>query len=258
MDKTGFVEIQVQGSIGNMELSPNTYDIREIGSILINVESLLFPNEKKDRPLISYQIEAGSVRHIFKTSIQYIIGFNALLGQISENENIDFLDLPTARAIEDFQQVAIKKGYSFYIKTSIPQSNEIIVNRKTRYFRSEAVWAMAEFYFYGRVVDVGGKDKANIHLQTEQLGVIRIETPVSFLEHYEGNMLYRNFGIRASGIQHSDTGEIDRLNLKFIELTEYEPKYDEVYLNSLRAKASQWIKKTDPDSWLKSIRGSYE
>jgi hypothetical protein len=258
VDKIGFIEIRVNGSIGNIELSPDTYDIREVISVLTNTERLLFPNEKKERPLISYRIEGGSVKHIFKTSIQYIIGFNALLGQISENKAIDFLDLPTAKAIEEFQQVAIKKDYSFTIKTSIRESNEITVNRTTRYFRSEAVWAQAEFYFYGKVIDAGGKEKANIHLHTEQLGVIRIETPIDFLEQYEGNMLYRNFGIRASGSQHSETGEIDRSNLKFLDIFEYEPKYDDVYLNNLRAKASQWIRKIDPNSWLKDIRGSYE
>lgn len=258
MDKIGFIEIRIKGSKGNFDLIPDNYDIREVISVLENAERLLFPNEKKDRPIISYKIEEGSVKHILRTSIQYIIGFNAILGQITENQSIDFLDLPTARAIEDFQNTAIKKDYGFFIKTSVPNSNEIKVDRTTRYFRSEAIWAEAEFYFYGKIINAGGKDKANIHLLSEDLGVVRIETPVDFLEKYEHNMLYRSFGIRAFGTQHSETGEIDRSTLRFVELIEYEPKYDEVYLNSLRSKASNWLKKIDADAWLKEIRGSYE
>lgn len=63
MEKTGYIEIRITGSKGNLELSPDTYDIREIISILENAENLLFPNDKKERPTISYKIEQGSVRH---------------------------------------------------------------------------------------------------------------------------------------------------------------------------------------------------
>lgn len=39
------------------------------------------------------------------------------------------------------------------------------------------------------------------------------------------------------GKQHSATGEIDTTTLKFVELVDYHPKYDDVYLKSLREKA---------------------
>ena len=70
MDKVGFIEINIKGSKGNLDLSPDNYDIREIISILENAEQLLYPGDKRDRPTISYKIEEGSVRHILKTSIQ--------------------------------------------------------------------------------------------------------------------------------------------------------------------------------------------
>ncbi len=257
MDKIGFIEIRITGSNGNLELSPDNYDIREIMSILQDAENLLFPNDKRERPTISYKIEEGSVRHILKTSIQYVIGLNAILAQVSEKNSIDFLDAPTARAIENFQRTATQKDYVFSIKTSLSGSNELRVDRTTRLFRTEAIWADAEFYFYGKLTNAGGKDKANIHILTDQLGTIRVETPISFLEQYEENLLYKAFGIRAAGKQHSETGEIDKSTLRFLELVEYQPKYDEPYLKSLRDKAKKsWLGKIDPDKWLKEVRGS--
>jgi hypothetical protein len=80
VENSGFIEISINGSKGNLDLSPDNYDIRDIISILENAENLLFPGEKRERPNISYRIEEGSVKHIFKTSIQYIIGFNAIIG----------------------------------------------------------------------------------------------------------------------------------------------------------------------------------
>lgn len=259
MDKLGYIEIKISGSRGNLDLAPDNFDIREIINILENAENLLFPNDKKDRPVISYKIEQGSVRHIFKTSIQYIIGFNAVLAQINEVNNIDFLDLSTAKAFENFQDIAAKKDYAVTIKTSITDSNEIRIDRTTNFRRTEAVWADAEFYFYGKVMNAGGKEKANIHVYTEEYGLIRIDTPISFLEQYENNFLYKTFGIRAIGKQHSETGEIDRSSLKFVELVDYSPKYDEAYLKALREKAKKsWLGKIDPDDWLRELRGGYD
>ena len=259
MEKIGFIEIRIKGSKGNLDLSPDNYDIREIISILENAENLLYPSEKKDRPTISYKIEEGSVKHIFKTSIQYIIGFNAIIGQVNEVQNIDFLDFSTARAFENIQDIATKRNYAFNIKTSLDTTNEVSIDRTTHFYRTEAIWADAEFYFYGKVTNAGGKDKANIHVFTQELGTVRIQTPISFLEQYNDNLLYKTFGIRATGKQHSETGEIDTSTLKFIELVDYHPQYDEQYLNSLIDKASKsWAKVPDKDAWLREIRGSYE
>ncbi|MEO6850712.1 MAG: hypothetical protein ABI203_03400 [Mucilaginibacter sp.] len=259
MDKIGFIEIVITGSKGNLDLSPENYDIREIISILENAENLLYPGEKKDRPTISYNIEHGSVKHILKTSIQYIIGFNAVIGQINQTQDIDFLDLSTAKAFENIQHIATTKEYAFSIKTSVDGSNEVRIDRNTNYYRKEAIWTDAEFYFYGKITNAGGRDKANIHILTDEFGTLRIQTPIPFLAKRESNILYKELGIRALGKQHSETGEIDTTTLKFLELVDYQPKYDEEYLNTLIAKASQsWARINDKNAWLKEIRGSYD
>lgn len=258
VDKFGFIEININGSIGNLALTPDNYDIREIISMLENAENLIHPGDKKERPTISYKIEEGSVKHIFKTSLQHIIGFNAIIGQINHVHTIDFLDINTAKAIENIQEIAIRKDYTFNLKTSLDQSNSIKIDRTTHFKRSEAIWADAEFYFYGKVTNAGGKDKANIHIYIEGLGSIKIQTPISFLEKYDDNLLYKTYGIRTSGKQHSETGEIDPSTIKFIELVDYQPKYDEEYLKTLRKKARKsWLDKINPDIWLNEIRGGY-
>lgn len=258
MDKIGYIEIRIQGQKGNIQLSPETYDIKEVREVLEQAEHLLIASEKKDRPLISYQLEEGSVRHIFKTSMQYIIGFNAIIGQINQNQSIDFLDSSTAKAFETFQEIAIQKDYLFEIKTSISESNIVHINRTTRFYRSEATWADAEFYFYGKITSMGGKEKSNIHIATD-LGIIIIQTNKDYLEQLENNLLYKSYGIRAQGKQHSDTGELDRTTLKFIGLIDYRPKYDEDYLKGLRKKAQKnWLNKINADKWLKDLREGYD
>ena len=257
VDKIGSIEIRVTGSKGKLDLSPDNYDIREVIAMLENAEDLLYSGDKKDRPTISYNIEAGSVKHIFKTSMQFIIGFNAVIGQVNQTQSIDFLDVKTAKAFEHIQNIAIKKDYTFSIRTSLDQTNEVKLDKTTRFYRTEAIWVNAEFYFYGKITNAGGKDKANIHLLTDEYGTITIQTPVSFFENLEENIIHKKtFGIRATGKQHLETGEFDKSTLKFVELVEYQPKYDEQYLNKLREKASKsWAGITDVDKWLREIRG---
>lgn len=260
VEKIGFVEIKIKGSKGNLELSPDNYDIREIISILENAENLLYPGDKRERPTISYKIEEGSVKHILKTSIQYIIGFNAIVGQITQVQNIDFLDLSSAKAFENIQDIASKRNYIFSIKTSLVNTNEVIVDRTTNYYRTEAIWVDAEFYFYGKITNAGGKDRTNIHLLTEELGTVIVQTPVSFFEGLNENIIHKKpYGIRATGKQHSENGEIDTSTLKFIELVDYHPKYDVQYLKELRDKAKKsWLGTIDANKWLKEIRGGYD
>ncbi|MBW6459395.1 MAG: hypothetical protein K0B08_02375 [Bacteroidales bacterium] len=256
MNKIGHIEINIEGFRGNQELSPDNYDIREIMTMIENAENLLFPFDKKDRPVLSYKIEEGSVKHIFKTSVQFIIGFNAILGQISTSQSIDFLDQPTARALQNIQELSMKNDLNFVITTSVPGSNSLSINKTTQLFKTESLWIDAEFYFYGKLVNAGGKEKANIHILTNELGTLRIDTPISFLEKYEENILYKTFGIRAIGKQHVETGEIDRSSLKFLELIDYHPGYEDQYLKTLREKAgNSWLNEIDPEQYLNEIRG---
>lgn len=258
MDKIGDIEIRVVGKSGNLELKPGNYDIRHIASILQNIEDLLFPNNKKDRPLITYDIQEGSVRHVFKTPVQYIIGFSAILGQIQESNSIDFLDLKTARAIENIQELSLQKNYEFQFSTSVKENIELLISPETKFYRTENIWVDAEFYFYGVLTDAGGKSKANIHLDTSEYGSLTIDTGKDFLEGQEKNLLYRKFGVRAIGKQNLETGEFDTRSLKLLELVNYNPKYDSDYLNSLISKAKQSWKGINTDEWLSNLRGGYE
>jgi hypothetical protein len=255
MENIGHIEIRVSGFSGNMKLNPDNFDIKELMTLIEQAEKMLFPVERKGRPVISYKIEEGSVRNIFKTSQQAIIGFSALLRQICALQNIDFLELNTAKAFETFQEAAVKKNYAFEIKTSLPDSTRLKIDSSTSYYRTKEHWAEAEFYFYGKITNAGGKERANIHLFTEEYGNLIIQTSWRFLADKKENILYKTFGVRAKGRQNTETGEIDKSSLLFVELIDYNNQYDEKYLKAIRNKAKAWINNIDPDDWINEIRG---
>ena len=256
MERTGYIEIKVVGKRGNIDISPDNYDIREIMVVLQQAENLLFPGGKKERPTISYEIQEGSVRHVLKTALQAVIGFNAILLSVQENNySIDFLETQTAKAFEFFQESAKKQGVKFEISTSLERSGMLSVDQETNFTRSEEIWANAEFYFYGTVQDAGGKSVANIHLDTSEYGLLKITTDKKMLGEYESNPLYKPYGIRASGKQNSKTGDIDKTSLKLLEIIDYDRRYNEDYLSSLIQKATpSWEGVNDADDWLSQLR----
>ncbi|MBA9077645.1 hypothetical protein [Rufibacter quisquiliarum] len=258
MDKIGSIEIRVIGNKGSLTLSPDNYDIKEIALILQNIEDLLFPNNKKDRPIITYDIEEGSVRNIFKTSLQAIIGFSAVITQIEKVNSIDFLDLKTAQAIENIQSLSYQKNYDFEIKTSVSEDTALKITPNTKFFRTENIWIDAELYFYGTLTNAGGKTKANIHLDTDEFGSLTIEAPKVYLQNQEENLLYKKFGVRATGKQNLETGEIDKSSLKLLQLIDFSPKYDDQYLDTLITKAKSNWKDINANDWLNNIRGGYD
>lgn len=256
MNKIAQIEIVVKGFKGNIEITPDNYDIKNIIEILQNVENLLFPNNKKERPVISYDIEKGSVKHIIKTSMQVILGFNAILFQVQNENSIDFLEAQTAKAFEFFQDAAQKQGVEFTISTSIQNTSQIVINKETKLQRSKDVWADAEFYFYGVIIDAGGKSKVNIHLDTKEYGLLTIDASKEILATYESNPLYKSFGVRAIGKQNIKSGEIDKSELSLVDIIDYNPLYKEDYIKSLIKKAkSSWENINDADDWLNNWRG---
>ncbi len=256
MERTGKIEVRIFGKRGNIEISPETYDIKEIISVLQDAEHLIFPTAKNGRPTISYSIEKGSVRHIFTTAMQAVIGFNAVLINIRDhNYSIDFLEPSTAKALESFQKSAMKHDVRYEISTSLAKTGSISIDRDTTFVRSDEAWVDAEFYFYGLVTDFGGKEKANIHLDTKEVGNLKIAADKAVLREYESNPLYKRYGIRASGKQNIATGEIDKNSLQLIEIINYERRTDEDYLDRLIKKASEsWKGVTNANDWLSENR----
>lgn len=255
MDQRGTIEIRVSGSKGNLALSPDHYDIKEIVQIFEAVETILYSGNKKQRPEITYSIESGSVRHIFKTSFQTIVATTAILASVSEDGSIDKLDLPMALAIEKLQTEAVFKNYEYAISTSEWKGDELRITPQTHYRRSKELWVEAEVYLYGTLTDAGGKDKSNIHLDTKEYGLVKIDSDKDYLKNVKENLLYKEFGVRAKGKQSLATGEIDMSSLKLISLQGYKPVYDESYLNGLIAKASKSWSGVDVDKFISELRG---
>ncbi|MBU0765916.1 MAG: T9SS type A sorting domain-containing protein [Bacteroidetes bacterium] len=57
MEEKGYIEVKIEGKIGNKPIKPEDIDIAEIKEIISDIENFLYPgrSEKSDRPHISYK-----------------------------------------------------------------------------------------------------------------------------------------------------------------------------------------------------------
>ncbi len=253
----GQVTIHIEGQYGAENLTPDNYDITLMQSVLEYAIALLDLDKRKETPVTTFHIESGSVRNVFTTSKQKAVEFASVLALVASTTSIDQLDAKTAVAFEGLQKFAIQNNFNVDVSTSESKEHVVHITPTTYFKRTENLWADAEVYYYGTLVDAGGKTKSNIHLDTKD-GLIKIDADKEILANIEGNPLYRKFGVRATAKQNIITGDIDTSSLSLIEMIEFEPKFDLAYLErKMEASTPVWSG-IDADKFLHEIReGNY-
>lgn len=254
MNKIGEIILEIEGFEGIETLNPDNFDISELKVILDNIEDMVYPNiGKKSRPLISYSVEEGCVRNIFKTNLQGVTTFYAVAAMIASSGNLDGLDKTTANAFANLQRQSIAKDYSISFK----RENETVltIDKTTSFFVQSSILIDAEFYFYGTLTRAGGSSKPNIRLQTKDFGNITIYASKKKLADIKENVLYEDCAVRAQGKIDLQTGERDLSTLNLLEIIDYSAKYNEHYLDGLIKKASDTWRGVDANKWVRELRG---
>lgn len=254
MTEGNFIEVHIEGVKGAQPLSVDNYDIKELGSLLQNLDSLIVVGGKRPEVVLN-EIKEGSVRLRFTTTLQVIAMFAATISILRGNESLVGVEPSTAKAVEDVQKDARIKGYEFSFSTS-NSAEELRITPTSNFRRREPVWVEGEFYFYGIINDAGGKTCANIHVETKEFGTLKIDASKDYLKEQPGNLLYHTCGIRAKGRQNIVTKEIDKESLELISIFDYSSKYDEKYLAEKIALATPALSDIpDKQEWLDELRG---
>jgi len=254
VEEQGYIEIKIDGRVGDQPLKPSDIDISTIKEIINDVETFLYPSraEKADRPHISYKIEDGSARNLFFLPISGVLLFNGLANEIKNRGNIDFLDNKRAEIIDKFQRRAAERQLEISFFTSSSQEAVLTINKETAYFKVAATFIETEFVLYGKVNEEGGNNP-NFHLVTKEYGRLVISATEEQLLEGE-KRLFKVYGVKAKGKQNLVDGK--PYDLKLIDYITYNPNYDEHKLDLLIERASlKWNAVPNVDIWLDEIRG---
>ncbi len=254
MEEKGNIEVKFNGTVNGKSLSPIDIDISEIKEVMSDIESFLYPSrsEKRDRPLISYKIEAGSAKHLFFLPVTGVLIFNSLIGEITHRKAIDFLDYRRAEIIEKFQIRANENDYEISFSTSANDSKVLVINKDTNYYNVSPDWIFTDFILYGEVYQEGGI-KPNFHIITKEYGKLTITATKEQIMEGE-KRVYKIYGVKATGKMRLENGM--PYDLKLENFIEYNPVFDKTELDLLIEKATPNLSKIhNVDAWLEHIRG---
>ncbi|NMA21830.1 MAG: hypothetical protein GX927_14745 [Lentisphaerae bacterium] len=255
MEALGHVEIHIQDYANPGKLKTDTFDIAELRETLTCVEEMLFPDKKQERPMITLQILNGSVIERFTTSLTAVARFSGILALVINLQELHGLDKKTAESFMKLQAYSVKNNRSIALSTSENQSKLKITPESKYDHYDDGAWTETEFFFYGEIVDAGGKSNPNIHLDVPEKGVLTISTKKEILSDQKENLLYKTVGVHAKGKKNIISGDIDVGSLSLIKFIDYVPAWDENYINGLIEKGSKVWSGIDVDTWLDEIRG---
>lgn len=254
----GYIQIHVSGMVGTEALSPANYDIGELKNLLSDMCALFDAATNKKRPNVSLEIENGSFIGKFIAPLQVVALAGAVIGMVQADNSLRGLTPQTAEVFENMQKSARRNNYTYEITSSLQKKGEsLFITPQTMLHKEAPVWVQGEFFFYGTIVDAGGKTNPNIHLEVKNLGTIAISAPKEYLANQERNLLYHKCGVRVKGKQNPDTGEYGT-DFELVEITDYTPAFDEKYLDDCIRRASEHLKGIDAEEFLKELRGEEE
>lgn len=246
-----YIEVHIEGQKGAEKLTPDNYDISEL-QVVLEAIGKLSPASGND--ILSLRIEDGSVRQIFRGTKQRVAICATLLGLIAGNSYLEDVDTAVAEKVESIQKSAKHYGYTYTISTSVSPL-QLQISPDTNYGRKEIEWVDGDFYLYGEVLLTGGI-KPKLQLETKEYGRLTIAADKDFLIQAQ-NLLYHTCGMWVSGQQNVRTNEMNKANLKLIEMIrDYTPALDLAHLNHCIKKATaEWGGRAGYDEWYHLVKG---
>jgi hypothetical protein len=255
-------EVRLSGTRDAKVLHPEAIDVDEMIAIMQHGRDLLYPDGKK-KEKVSVQVTEGSVVVSFLAAAGRVIEVQALMEEVEQSRDLGLLAPKQREAITYFQEVASKNEFTIDLgATGKPDTEKLHITRNSAPLWKQPIptWVDAELFLSGKITNIGGKFKPNIHLDTDDydLRTVIIAATEQQLAADTKNRLYKLQQVRIRIQQDVETGAYDPRSARLINFIDPEDtqESDEEYLDRLIREATpSWSRIVDSDNWLKEIRG---
>lgn len=176
------------------------------------------------------------------------------LEHLKSPDSLSLIDAKRAAVVERWQASARQNPHRSYLVEDRAAQVGFSVNSATDYRRAEQVWVHVEKYLHGRVVHLGGKTKANVHLELETGETLTVAASQDLLAQDEHNRLYRPTLLHVTAEENLLTGALRNLHLLAFET--HQPSYDEDEFKHMVERGTQaWADVPDSAAWVETLRG---
>ena len=251
----GILSFSLNDRVENVEVGVNHVPLALLGAFQKDVSEFLRGSTREVDPNdVIVAIVEGSVRLNVAAGLLAATTLFADIDRLQSNRNLSSIDPKRAAVIERWQVAAKQHINRKYRVFGTAISSSITVDSSSDYRRIEAAWVPVEKYLSGKVVDLGGKTKANIHIELSSGVSVTVTAPQDLLEKEEKNRLYKNAVLYVSADQNIDTGELK--NYKLLSFSDVSPVFNEEAFNTMVEKGTQaWSDVPNVTEWLENLRG---
>jgi len=258
MSATPSIEFMLHGKVGGLEITPRTIGLSQFNEFNQQVETFIGGSLKVK--LDQVHVEIGESSYVLRTLLSAVV-FTSLEPDLRLMERQDVLgelDFKRAEVVQRWQARAkANPDLSYEVRPQGEALPRVRISPETDYRVGKIVpWVAVEKYLFGQILDMGGAQKANVHLTLERTGkTLLIGTSQGYLRDQVENRLYHKALMHVRAEQHHKTGDLR--NVQLISFVDYDPVYSEEALDRFAAKgAAAWADVPEAAQWVRSLRGA--
>ncbi len=258
MSENTSIEFVMRGKVAGQEISPRTIGLSQFNEFNQQVEAFIAGSQKLKLDETHVEIAEGSyiLRALLPAAV--LAGMEPDLKLLARQDVLGELDLKRAEIVQKWQsRTKNNPDLSYELRSqegsALPQ---VRISRETDYRVGAIVpWVMVEKYLLGEVLDMGGAQKANIHIRLQREGkTLVVGAAQGYLRDQVENRLYHKALLHVRAEQHYRTGELR--NIQLIAFMDYQPVYNEEALERFAAQgAKAWADVPDAARWVRETRG---
>ncbi len=248
------LKFSLQDNVDGVPVTPDHVSLSMLKDFVSQVADFVKGSRRLDAK-ISTAVEEGSL--VLATSGQpaFMAEVKVDYEKAASSDDISDLDPGRRKIINQWQNLArLNEGRVYTLTLGGKDVKRIVINADSEYHASNNVWVEVEKYVYGEIYDMGGKSKANVHVQLENGRSLTVSSDTKLLASDKENRLYQKQLLRIKALYNVKT-EL----LKDEELLGYEhyyPHYDEAQLVAIQEKGAAVWEGASPTSWVEAMRGN--
>lgn len=249
------LRFSISDRIEGAEIGPARVPLALLGQFQAEVADFLKGSSRDVDPRqVFVAIEKGSLT-LAASNLSAASSLWRDLNLLEHGDALDEIDPKRATIVEGWQSAARQFPQRDYSIGKSARKSIVRVNAQTNYRKiSEDVWVTVEKFFHGKIVDMGGKNKANVHLELENGALLTITSGQDLIAREERNRIYQPALLHIAAEENLRTGALREL--KLLSFEQYEPEYDESAFKHMVERGTRaWADVADAAEWVDELRG---
>ena len=254
MDAIDELRFSVCDRINDVEVGPTHVPLALLGEFQKDVSDFLKGASRDVDPAqVSISIESGSLAFA-ASGLLAATTLWADLGHITAPNVLALIDPKRAAVLERWQTLARENQNRRYIVADKAGQVFLVVDAGSSLIKINELWVEVEKYVYGRVVDMGGKTRANVHLELENGQTLTVGSSQDILARDERNRLYKPALLHVIAEENLQTGDLR--NVRLLAFEAHQPSYDDEEFRIMVERGTDaWDDVVDATEWTEALRG---